>query len=208
MAKLNPEEALKYLRWRRIGDCTRCDLHRSRKHVVFGEGDSDADVMFIGEAPGVEEDHKARPFVGPSGTLLTWFIEQVGLRREQVYIANVLKCRPPENRDPEAEEIEACAPFLHTQIWLVQPKVIVALGRFAGNLLTGEPFMSMGKLRTGLWTYENAKTQMSVPIVPTYHPTYVLRKRGSVVERQTKLKVISDLQKALRYVEEGDELSV
>jgi DNA polymerase len=208
MTVRSPEEALAYLRWNKLGDCTRCDLCRKRQRVVFGAGDADADLMLVGEAPGAEEDRKGEPFVGRSGQLLTWFLEQVGLSRPQVYIANVIKCRPPGNRDPEPAEIAACAPFLHTQIWLVQPKAIIALGRFAGNLLAGQERLAISKLRTGLWTYENARTKMSVPVVPTYHPAYVLRKNGSVVERQTKMTVVGDFQKALRYIEEGQDIAV
>lgn len=208
MAVREPEEALAYLRWNKLGNCTRCGLCHKRTRIVFGAGYADADLMLVGEAPGAEEDRTGEPFVGRSGQLLTWFLEQVGLTREKVYIANVLKCRPPGNRDPEPEEIAACSPFLHTQIWLVQPKAIIALGRFAGNLLAAQDNLPMGKLRQGLWSYQNERTKMDVPVVPTYHPAYVLRKNGSVVERQTKMTVIGDFQRAIRYIEEGDSLAV
>jgi len=207
MVARSPEEALAYLRWNKMGNCTRCELCRKRKHMVFGAGDADADLMLVGEAPGVEENRKGQPFVARSGILLTWFLEQVGMTRDQVYITNVVKCWPPGNRDPEPEEVSTCAPFLHTQIWLVQPKVLIALGRFAGNLLAGQEGAPMNKLRTGLWTYDNERTRVHVPVIPTYHPAYVLRKTGSVVERQTKMTVIGDFQKALRRIEE-DGLTV
>jgi uracil-DNA glycosylase len=152
-----------------IGDCTRCKLHRQgRRQVVFGVGNPDADLMFVGEAPGEEEDIQGEPFVGRAGQLLTKIIEAMGLTREQVYIANVVKCRPPGNRNPEADEIETCEPFLFRQIDAIQPKVIVALGTFAAQTLlrSKEP---ISRLRGHVHRYRG------VSLVPTFHPAYLLR---------------------------------
>ena len=154
--------------------------------LVFGEGSPEADLMFIGGTPDAAEDKQGKPFVGAIGNMLTWSIERVGLSRAQVYVTNIVKCRPPDARDPSPDEIATCAPFLHAQIWLVRPKVIVTLGRLAGNLLTGQEDVSLSKLRQGDWSYRNAKTNLTVPVVPTHHPSYVLRKRGSAVERHRK----------------------
>ena len=119
-----------------IGDCTRCKLHTlGRRQIVFGVGNPDADLMFVGEAPGADEDIQGEPFVGRAGQLLTKIIEAIGLRREDVYIANVIKCRPPQNRNPEPDEVETCEPFLFRQIDIIKPKVIVALGTFAAQAL-------------------------------------------------------------------------
>ena len=120
-----------------LGDCRRCDLAERRQRIVFGEGDPDAALMFVGEGPGAEEDRTGRPFVGQAGKLLDAMIEAMGLRREEVFIANVVKCRPPGNRDPKPQEAAACAPFLDRQIELIRPKVLVALGKPAANRLTG-----------------------------------------------------------------------
>jgi len=121
----------------RVAACTACELHRTRTNTVFGTGDREADWMFVGEAPGADEDRQGEPFVGRAGQLLTAMIEALGLRREQVYIGNVLKCRPPRNRDPLPEEVVRCRPFIERQIALVRPRVIVALGRIAAHNLLG-----------------------------------------------------------------------
>jgi DNA polymerase len=152
-----------------LGDCTRCKLHTlGRKQIVFGEGNPDADLMFIGEAPGADEDAKGVPFIGRAGQLLTKIIEAIGLTRDQVYIANVIKCRPPGNRNPEPDEIAECEPFLLRQIESVRPKVIVALGTFAAHTLlrTDAP---ISKLRGTFHEYHGAK------LLPTFHPAYLLR---------------------------------
>ena len=151
-----------------LGRCERCPLHRSRRHIVFGEGDPDADVMFIAEAPGAEEDRQGAPFVGPAGNLLTRMVEAMGLRRKDIYIANILKCRPPSNRDPLPEEMEVCQPFLMAQIQAIQPRIIVALGRIAAQALleTDEP---LSRLRGRFHDLRG------VPLMPTYHPAYLLR---------------------------------
>ena len=128
-----------------IGDCTRCKLHRGRQQIVFGVGNPEADLMFVGEAPGRDEDEQGIPFVGRAGQLLTKIIEAIGLRREDVYIANVIKCRPPENRNPEPDEVETCEPFLFQQIDTIKPTVIVALGTFDGCGACWESAVSFGR---------------------------------------------------------------
>ncbi|MPY87191.1 MAG: uracil-DNA glycosylase [Luteitalea sp.] len=163
-----PRETLEDIRGD-IGDCTRCKLcGLGRSQIVFGVGSPIADLMFVGEAPGYEEDVQGIPFVGRAGQLLTKIIEAMGMRREDVYIANVIKCRPPENRNPEADEVGTCEPFLFRQIDVIQPKVIVALGTFAAQCLlkTSAP---ISKLRGRVFPYRGAK------LVPTFHPAYLLR---------------------------------
>jgi uracil-DNA glycosylase len=152
-----------------IGECTRCKLHKAGRHtIVFGVGSPDADLMFVGEAPGRDEDLKGVPFVGRAGQKLTQIIEAIGLKRDDVYIANVIKCRPPENRNPEPDEVDTCQPFLFRQIDAIAPKVIVALGTFAARSLlqTMDP---ISRLRGRVYDYRGAR------LVPTFHPAYLLR---------------------------------
>jgi uracil-DNA glycosylase family 4 len=150
--------------------CRQCDLYKTRMNAVLGVGDRQAQWMLIGEAPGADEDRQAEPFVGRAGQLLNEMLKAVGLKREQVYIANILKCRPPNNRDPKPEEVAACGAYLQRQIELVQPKLIIALGRIAAqNLLHTE--QSMAKLRGQVHTHADSAT----PMVVTYHPAYLLR---------------------------------
>jgi len=152
-----------------LGDCTRCKLHAlGRRQIVFGVGNPHAELMFVGEAPGADEDIQGEPFVGRAGQLLTKIIEAIGLRREDVYIANVIKCRPPNNRNPEPDEVEQCEPFLFRQIDTIRPKVIVALGKFAAQSLlrTADPIT---RLRGREYKYRDAI------LMPTYHPAYLLR---------------------------------
>jgi uracil-DNA glycosylase family 4 len=152
-----------------IGDCTRCKLCKlGRRQIVFGVGNPHADLMFVGEAPGRDEDIQGVPFVGRSGQKLTQIIEAIGLKREDVYIANVIKCRPPENRNPEPDEVQTCEPFLFRQIDVIKPKVIVALGTFAARALlkTDDP---ISRLRGRVYDYRGAK------LIPTFHPAYLLR---------------------------------
>ncbi len=151
-----------------ISDCQACGLCNGRTHVVVGAGAPDADVMFVGEAPGHEEDRQGLPFVGASGQLLTKMIKAIGFRREDVYVANVIKCRPPQNRDPQGDEIAACEPLLKRQIEIVGPRVICTLGRFAVQTLL-RTTTSMGRLRGQVYDYEGVK------LVPTYHPAALLR---------------------------------
>lgn len=152
-----------------IGDCTRCKLHKlGRTQIVFGVGNPNADLMFVGEAPGQDEDIQGFPFVGRAGQLLTKIIEAIDLEREDVYIANVLKCRPPNNRNPEPDEVASCQPFLKRQIEAVRPKVIVALGAFAARTLL-QTEEAISKLRGRVYKYGDAH------LVATYHPAYLLR---------------------------------
>ena len=170
-----------------IGDCTRCKLHKAGRHtIVFGVGNPDADLMFVGEAPGHDEDRQGVPFVGRAGQKLTQIIQAIGLTRDQVYIANVINCRPPENRNPEPDEVEICEPFLFRQIDAIRPKVIVALGTFAARSLLGttDP---ISRLRGRVYDYRGGK------LVPTYHPAYLLRNpscRREVWEDMKKVRAL------------------
>jgi DNA polymerase len=148
--------------------CERCALARGRTHVVFASGDPDADLMIIGEGPGAQEDRQGLPFVGPAGELLTRILLAIELAREQVYIANIVKCRPPQNRDPLPEEVAACRSYLDQQIALVEPRVIVALGRVAAQTLLGNDY-PVGRLRGTWWQVAG------VPVRVTYHPAALLR---------------------------------
>ena len=152
----------------RAAGCTLCRLSEGRRAVVFGSGNPDADLMFIGEGPGAEEDRQGLPFVGPAGQLLTKIIKAIDLERDQVYICNVVKCRPPGNRDPQPDEVAACRPYLEAQIRLVAPKLIVALGRVAAQTLLGTE-ESLGRMR-GVW-----HEVLGVPVRVTYHPAALLR---------------------------------
>jgi len=170
-----------------IGDCTRCKLHTlGRRQIVFGVGNPDADLMFVGEAPGADEDVQGEPFVGRAGQLLTKIIEAIGLRRDDVYIANVIKCRPPQNRNPEPDEVDTCEPFLFEQIAAVRPKVIVALGKFAAQALlrTDDP---ISRLRGRPFDYRGAT------LVPTFHPAYLLRNPSSKREVWEDMKLVKKL---------------
>lgn len=149
-------------------NCTQCRLAGTRTNVVFGVGNPNADLMFIGEAPGRDEDLQAEPFVGRAGQLLTDIIKAMRLSRDQVYIANVIKCRPPENRNPEQDELDACRPFIRRQVELIKPKVIVTLGRFGLQSLTEKGY-SISAVR-GQWLEYNG-----IKLMPTYHPAYLLR---------------------------------
>lgn len=152
-----------------VADCTRCPLHQSRTQGVFGVGDPNADWLIVGEAPGAEEDAKGEPFVGQAGRLLDNMLKSIGLQRgDNVFIANVLKSRPPGNRNPQPEEVEACMPYLQRQIELIRPKIIVAVGRFAAQALLGSE-ASIGSLRGAVHRYQG------IPVVVTYHPAYLLR---------------------------------
>ena len=151
-----------------LGDCTRCQLHSDRTHIVFGEGNPAARVVLVGEGPGQEEDRLGRPFVGPAGRLLDRIIAAMGWRRAEVYICNVIKCRPPRNRDPEVDEIEQCGPFLRRQLRAIRPQAILALGSFAAQFLLASQ-QPISRLRKRVHQFEG------IPVVPTYHPAYLLR---------------------------------
>jgi uracil-DNA glycosylase len=181
----DPATALRLIR-EDLGDCTRCRLHQQgRKQIVFGTGDPNADLMFIGEAPGADEDEQGEPFVGRSGQLLTNMIKAMGLRREDVYIANIIKCRPPGNRTPERDECDTCSPFLMRQIEAIRPKALVALGAVAAKTLLAIN-APMSELR-GRW-YDFRGTKLAV----TYHPAFLLR------DPRQKKETWKDLQMVMR----------
>jgi DNA polymerase len=187
----DPADALAALRVEIGPQCTRCKLHGlGRRQVVFGVGSPTADLMFVGEAPGADEDIQGEPFVGRAGQLLTKIIEAIDLTRDQVYIANVIKCRPPGNRKPEPDEVDQCEPFLFRQIDLIRPKVIVALGKFAAQSLlrTTEPIT---RIRGREYAYRAAV------LIPTYHPAYLLRNPSA------KREVWDDM-KRVRAILAGD----
>ncbi|MBM4313499.1 MAG: uracil-DNA glycosylase [Deltaproteobacteria bacterium] len=173
-----------------LGECRRCALHRTRRRLVFGEGNPKADLVFVGEAPGADEDAQGRPFVGRAGQLLTKIIEAMGLKREEVYICNILKCRPPGNRNPEPDEIASCEPFLIRQLAAIRPKVICALGTFSSHaLLKSEAPISV--LRGRFHSYQGIR------LMPTYHPAYLLRNPGA------KKLVWEDVQLIMKALRNG-----
>ena len=176
----DPVKALKVIR-EDLGDCTRCVLHKQgRKQIVFGVGNPKAELMFVGEGPGADEDEKGEPFVGRAGQLLNNMIKAMGIEREQVYIANIVKCRPPGNRTPEREECETCSPFLMRQIAVVKPKVIVALGATAAKTLLAIS-SSMAQLRGRFYDFKPSGVRSNDPnwdgckLAVTYHPAFLLR---------------------------------
>ena len=182
-------EALIRLR-EEIGDCSRCKLCKSRKNIVFGEGLPEAELMFIGEGPGRDEDIQARPFVGSAGKLLTSLIEKMGMTREGVYIANIVKCRPPNNRDPEEDEISACMPFVERQIQIIRPKVIITLGRVASQALLNTK-APISRLRGTFFEHRD------IPVMPTFHPAYLLR------NPKDKWLTWDDVQKVLKQLKDS-----
>lgn len=193
-----PAQKLHYLRDRNVGDCRRCALCETRNSIVFGVGNPSADLMFVGEAPGADEDRQGEPFVGRAGQRLTRWIEALGLTRDDVYIANVLKCRPPGNRDPRPEEVDRCSPFLQAQVRAIGPKIIVALGRHAGMLLSRREDMSLRAMRNTRMNYVDPKTKAQTPLMVTYHPAYVLRQeRGRPDDNDADGIVMGDLRRAL-----------
>jgi uracil-DNA glycosylase family 4 len=175
-----------------MGDCRRCKLYASRTNLVFGDGAADARLLFVGEAPGAEEDAQGLPFVGAAGQLLNKLLNKLGLSREEVYIANIIKSRPPGNRDPEADEIVACLPFLEKQIRAIRPRVIVTLGRIAAHALLGtkEP---LTRLR-GRW-----QRYHDIRVMPTFHPSYLLR------FPQERHKTWEDMQQVMEYLADHEE---
>lgn len=184
--RITPDAELKRIR-SELGDCTRCKLSSGRTNLVFGVGNPTADLMFVGEAPGRDEDLKGEPFVGRAGKLLTQIIEAIGLRRDDVYIANVIKCRPPQNRNPERDEIETCEPFLFAQIDAIKPRVIVALGAFAVKALLHDDKTPISKARGRVHSYRGAK------LIPTFHPAFLLRspeRKRDVWEDMKKVRAI------------------
>jgi DNA polymerase len=190
-----PAEPLDWASLRQaVSSCTRCPLHAGRTQTVFGVGNPEADWMIIGEAPGAEEDRRGEPFVGRAGKLLDEMLRAVGLSRDSVFIANILKCRPPNNRDPAAAEAEACRGHLQRQIQLVRPKLILAVGRIAAQQLLGAD-ESLGRLRGRV----HSLNEPEVPVVVTYHPAYLLRTPGQ------KREAWKDLCLARRVI--GDQIA-
>jgi len=194
------EEGPAYLDWEALQQavvhCTRCQLHKHRTRTVFGVGDQQARWMIVGEAPGADEDRQGEPFVGRAGQLLNEMLRAIGLRREAVYIANILKCRPPRNRDPLPEEVACCKPYLRRQIALLQPAMILAVGRVAAqNLLDKE--LSLGAMRGREFSFEDS----GIPVVVSYHPAYLLR------SPREKPKAWDDLKRARAIYEARQDLS-
>ncbi|MBN1354758.1 uracil-DNA glycosylase [bacterium] len=173
--------------WHRLENCTRCKLHRGRNNIVFGEGSPTPDIVFVGEGPGRDEDLQGRPFVGRAGALLNRILAAMGLQREEIYICNVVKCRPPNNRNPEPDEISTCSPFLAQQIDILQPRVICALGNVAAAFLTGRN-APMTVLRGRFYDYRG------ICVRPTYHPAAILRNPGY------RRPVWEDVQELMRYI--------
>ena len=169
-----------------LGDCRRCKLCSGRTNIVFGVGNPQAELVFVGEGPGADEDAQGIPFVGKAGQLLTKMIEAMGFARDEVYICNVVKCRPPGNRNPEPDEIEACEPFLKAQLDSIRPKAIVTLGKFAAQTLLRDS-TPITRLR-GLW-----RTYQGIPLMPTFHPAYLLRSPGEKKLAWADLKQVMKL---------------
>jgi DNA polymerase len=176
-----------------IGDCKKCKLHRARKTIVFGEGNEKARLMFIGEGPGYDEDVQGRPFVGRAGQLLTKIIQSINLPREEVYITNIIKCRPPQNRNPEPDEIQSCHPFLMKQIRAIQPKIICALGTFSAQTLL-KTDTKITALRGRFYDLEGIK------VIPTYHPAFLLR------NPERKREVWEDMKKIAEWLNDNERI--
>ena len=189
LSKSEKIEALSKLE-EQVRKCTQCDLCKNRTNVVFGVGNPDADLMFVGEAPGYYEDKQGEPFVGKAGQLLTKIIESIGMKRGDVYIANILKCRPPDNRNPNANEIVMCSPHLIRQIEIMRPKIICALGTFAAQTLL-DTKETIGRLRGEFFEYQSTK------FLATYHPAYLLRNPSD------KKKVWDDIKKVRDFLQEN-----
>ena len=189
-APADPVATLEAIRTR-IGDCTRCKLHERRKNIVFGVGNPRARLMFVGEAPGADEDVQGIPFVGRAGKKLDEMIVAIGLERSDVYIANVAKCRPPDNRAPQPDEVATCSPFLFEQIEAIRPAVIVTLGSPATKLLLNTK-VGITKLR-GVW-----QSFSGIPVMPTFHPAYLLR----AYTKENRRKVWEDLKAARARIDE------
>ena len=187
-AETRREELVEVFRTAR--SCTQCGLSGSRTQVVFGAGNADADLMFVGEAPGAEEDRRGLPFVGRSGALLTRMLEESGLSRDEVFIANTLKCRPPENRDPTTTEIETCRPWLFEQIRLIEPRVVATLGNFATKLLSGNP-TGITKVH-GVPQVRTLGTR-TVYLYPLFHPAAALRATGTADLLRQDLAALPEL---------------
>ena len=180
-----------------VSTCTLCELHRTRTQTVFGVGHPAAEWLIIGEAPGADEDRLGEPFVGRAGQLLTSMLRAMGLAREEVFIANILKCRPPNNRDPQPQEVNHCGAYLRQQIELIQPKIILVVGRIAAQSLLNVD-TPIGKMRGQKYSYQDT----DIPVIATYHPAYLLR------SPQQKRKAWEDLKFALQvYALQGEEMT-
>ncbi len=190
-SRLSPAATLEGVR-KELGDCKRCKLHKMRRTLVYGEGNPKAQLMFVGEGPGYDEDVQGRPFVGKAGQLLTKIIQSIGLQREDVYIANIVKCRPPQNRNPEPDEIEACRPFVLKQIEAIQPKIICALGSVAAQTLL-KTSGKISALRGKVFDMDGMK------VIPTYHPAFLLR------NPERKRNVWEDMKRVLELLKEQGE---
>lgn len=177
----------------RVATCQQCELHHGRTQTVFGVGNINANWLIIGEAPGAAEDKQGEPFVGRAGKLLNNMLTAIDLQREQVFIANVIKCRPPNNRNPQAQEIEACASYLAQQIALIQPKLILAVGRIAAQSLT-QTDLPIGKMRGRQYQYADT----NIPLVVTYHPAYLLRAPGEKRKVWQDIKFAKHIYQSLR----------
>lgn len=188
-SKINPskEKLLDELRIKKVSNCKKCELWKTRTNIVFGEGNPHAHIVFVGEAPGEEEDKTGRPFVGKAGQLLTNMIIAMKLKREEAYICNALKCRPPNNRDPKDEEINACRPYLEEQIKIISPHIIITLGKFALFSLTGEKTLITSV--HGQW-----REWRGIKILPTFHPSFLLRNPA------WKKHAWADLKKVMREI--------
>lgn len=177
-----------------VRGCPKCRLCQTRTHTVFGEGDVDAKIFFIGEGPGENEDLTGRPFVGRAGQLLDKMIVAMGLQRDQVFIANIVKCRPPNNRVPAPDEVAACTPYLERQLEIIRPRVIVTLGLPSAKYMLGDLKLTMGRIR-GTW-----RSWRGIKLMPTFHPSYVLRQ----YTHETRKAVWSDLQQVMKEIESAE----
>jgi DNA polymerase len=178
---------------RDILQCRRCRLHEGKTHYVPGEGSNQPGILFVGEGPGETEDQFGRPFIGKAGQLLDKIIQKMGLARDSVFITNVVKCRPPNNREPLKDEVDACLPYLRRQIAVLRPQVIVCLGKVALNNMLGTSY-SMGRVRGQLLSFNG------IPLVPTYHPAFILHKKDAGEISKAKWEVWEDMQKVLALV--------
>jgi len=181
-----------------IRNCTKCSLHKTKLHYVPGEGSFSPEVFFIGEGPGETEDRFGRPFIGKAGQLLDKILEKMGYNRELVFIGNIIKCRPPNNRNPLKDEVDACLPYLKRQIDLMKPKVLVCLGKVAlENLLEGS--YSITRVRGQRFEYNG------IPVIPTFHPSYILHQRSQQEISKAKWSVWEDMQKVLSIIREASD---
>jgi DNA polymerase len=188
----DPSADLKKVRGE-IMRCTKCPLHKTKKNYVPGEGSLNPDIMFVGEGPGETEDNFGKPFIGKAGQLLDKIIGKMGYNRETVFIGNIVKCRPPNNRDPQPDEVAACKPYLISQVQILEPKVIVCLGRVAlNNLMDGS--YSITRERGKRFEF------MGIPVIPTYHPAYILRQKGKEAVSKAKWDTWRDMEKVLEIV--------